>query len=96
MAFRMFDIDKNNKIDKHEMEKIIESIYDLVGEHNRHGDNAPRAKVKRIMNKLGRKKKLIFNQGWTAKLMVKFCFIFFEPFSCSKRVSNALDIIFIM
>ena len=30
MAFRMFDIDKNEKIDKKEMEKIIDAIYDLV------------------------------------------------------------------
>jgi Ca2+-binding EF-hand superfamily protein len=30
MAFRMFDIDKNQQIDKKEMEKIIDAIYDLV------------------------------------------------------------------
>jgi Ca2+-binding EF-hand superfamily protein len=53
MAFKMFDIDKNKKIDKKEMEKIIEAIYDLMGEENRKGENAPSARVKRIMLKLG-------------------------------------------
>jgi hypothetical protein len=53
MTFKMFNTDKNSKIDKNEMELIIESIYDLMGEVNRKGENAPNARVKRIMNKLG-------------------------------------------
>lgn len=52
MAFNMYDIDKNGCIDKKEMEKIIESIYDLLGEENRKGDNAPNNRVKKIMDKL--------------------------------------------
>ena len=31
MAFNMYDIDKNGKIDGKEMEKIIGAIYDLLG-----------------------------------------------------------------
>jgi Ca2+-binding EF-hand superfamily protein len=52
MAFNMYDIDKNGCIDKKEMEKIIESIYDLLGEENRKGDNAANSRVKKIMDKL--------------------------------------------
>ena len=48
----MYDIDKNGTIDKKEMEKIIASIYDLLGEENRRGDNAPNIRVKKIMEKL--------------------------------------------
>jgi hypothetical protein len=36
MAFNMYDIDKNGAIDKKEMIKIIEAIYDLLGEENRY------------------------------------------------------------
>ncbi len=34
------------------MEKIIVSIYDLLGEENRKGDNAPKERVAAIFNKL--------------------------------------------
>ena len=34
------------------MEKIIEAIYDLVGEEHRKGENSPSERVKKIMNKL--------------------------------------------
>lgn len=34
------------------MVKIIESIYDLLGEENRKGDKAPNERVKKIMQKL--------------------------------------------
>ena len=53
MAFRMFDIDKNNFIDKKEMEKLITIIYELTGESNRTGMNDPIIKVIEVMNKLG-------------------------------------------
>ena len=53
MAFNMYDIDKNGKVDKKEMEQIIVAIYDLLGEENRKGDNAPSERVKKIMLKLG-------------------------------------------
>jgi hypothetical protein len=35
------------------MEQIIVAIYDLLGEENRKGDNAPAERVKKIMLKLG-------------------------------------------
>ena len=53
MAFNMYDIDKNGKVDKNEMEQIILAIYDLLGEENRKGENSPAERVKRIMMKLG-------------------------------------------
>jgi Ca2+-binding EF-hand superfamily protein len=53
MAFRMFDIDKNNYIDKKEMEKLITIIYELTGETDRTGMNDPVIKVIQVMNKLG-------------------------------------------
>lgn len=53
MAFRMFDIDKNNVIDKKEMEKLILIIYDLTGEADRKGMNEPIIKVIQVMNQLG-------------------------------------------
>ena len=31
MAFKMYDLDKNGRVEKKEMEKIIEAIYDLLG-----------------------------------------------------------------
>jgi Ca2+-binding EF-hand superfamily protein len=52
MAFNMYDIDKNGKIDNKEMEKIIEAIYDLLGEENRKGENSPHKRVQKIMTKL--------------------------------------------
>jgi Ca2+-binding EF-hand superfamily protein len=52
MAFTMYDINKNGSIDRKEMEKIIEAIYDLLGEENRRGDNSPTERVKKIMSKL--------------------------------------------
>ena len=33
----MYDVDRNGKVDKKEMEKIIEAIYDLLGEEHRKG-----------------------------------------------------------
>jgi Ca2+-binding EF-hand superfamily protein len=53
MAFRMFDIDQNNYIDKKEMEKLITIIYELTGETDRTGMNDPVIKVIQVMNKLG-------------------------------------------
>lgn len=52
MAFNMYDIDGNGKIDKKEMVKIIEAIYDLLGEENRKGENSPPKRVAKIMLKL--------------------------------------------
>jgi Ca2+-binding EF-hand superfamily protein len=52
MAFKMYDMDKNGRVDKKEMEKIIEAIYDLLGEEHRKGENSPSERVKVIMQKL--------------------------------------------
>ncbi len=41
LAFKMFDLDKNGTVDRKEMEKIMEAIYDLLGEENRKGENSP-------------------------------------------------------
>jgi Ca2+-binding EF-hand superfamily protein len=52
MTINFLKIDKNGKIDHKEMEKIIEAIYDLLGEENRKGDNSPNKRVQKIMAKL--------------------------------------------
>lgn len=52
LAFKMYDIDHNGKIDKKEMEKIIVAIYDLLGEERRKGENDPKERVIAIFNKL--------------------------------------------
>lgn len=52
MAFKIYDMDRNGKIDKKEMEKIITAIYDLLGEDNRTGENSPSERVKLILKKL--------------------------------------------
>lgn len=54
LAFQMYDTNKNGKIDKKEMEKIILAIYDLLGETNRKGDNDPKQRVAAIFTKLDR------------------------------------------
>ncbi|CAF0716342.1 unnamed protein product, partial [Brachionus calyciflorus] len=54
LAFKMYDVDKNGKVDGKEMEKIIEAIYDLLGEEIRKGENSPSERVKTIMRKLDR------------------------------------------
>ena len=53
MAFNIYDIDKNGKIDRKEMEKIIEAIYELRGQANTQDENLPAAIVSKIMEKLG-------------------------------------------
>jgi Ca2+-binding EF-hand superfamily protein len=45
-------MDRNGKVDTKEMEKIIEAIYDLLGEEHRKGENSPSERVKVIMHKL--------------------------------------------
>jgi Ca2+-binding EF-hand superfamily protein len=52
LAFKMYDVDKNGTVDKREMQKIIEAIYDLLGEELKRGENSPAERVKMIMNKL--------------------------------------------
>ncbi|CAM2701580.1 unnamed protein product [Rotaria socialis] len=49
LAFDMYDMNKNGKIDKKEMTKVITAIYDLLGEEHRKGENSPENRVKIIM-----------------------------------------------
>lgn len=42
------------RIDKKEMEKMLVSIYDLMGETNRKGDNDPKARTEAIFRKMDR------------------------------------------
>jgi Ca2+-binding EF-hand superfamily protein len=62
MAFKMYDMDRNGRVDEKEMEKIIEAIYDLLGEEHRKGDNSPSERVKIIMKKLDKDK-----NGWLSE-----------------------------
>jgi len=50
-AFSMYDIDRNGFIDKKEMKKIMDAIFDLLGEDKR-GPNAPESKVDQIFAKM--------------------------------------------
>ncbi len=52
MAFNMYDVDKNGSVDKKEMQRIIEAIYDLLGEELHKGENSPSERVETIMSKL--------------------------------------------
>jgi Ca2+-binding EF-hand superfamily protein len=54
LGFKLYDTNNNGKIDKKEMVKLIEAIYDLNGETNRKGDNEPKNRVEAIFNKLDR------------------------------------------
>lgn len=42
------------------MLKLIEAIYDLMGEENRKGDNDPKERVTAIFNKLGKQNGFIY------------------------------------
>ncbi|CAF1339319.1 unnamed protein product [Rotaria magnacalcarata] len=50
-AFSMYDIDRNGYIEKKEMKKIMDAIYDLLGEEKR-GSNSPEMKVDQIFSKM--------------------------------------------
>ena len=43
------------------MQKLIDAIYDLMGEENRKGDNDPKERVTAIFNKLGKDLRIIFS-----------------------------------
>jgi len=47
----MYDIDRNGYIDKKEMKKIMDAIYDLLGEEKA-GPNSPNLKVDQIFSKM--------------------------------------------
>lgn len=52
LGFKLYDTNNNGSIDKKEMQKLIDAIYDLMGEENRKGDNDPKERVTAIFNKL--------------------------------------------
>lgn len=52
MGFKLYDTNGNGSIDRKEMHKLIEAIYDLTGEENRKGDNDPKQRVEAIFSKL--------------------------------------------
>ncbi|CAF3197067.1 unnamed protein product [Rotaria socialis] len=50
-AFSMYDIDRNGFIEKKEMKKIMEAIFDLLGEEKK-GTNTPQLKVDQIFTRM--------------------------------------------
>lgn len=50
-AFKMYDINNDDKLDIHEVEKIIEGIYDFTGQKERKGKSAPREVAKSLLRK---------------------------------------------
>lgn len=48
-AFRLYDLDKDNKISKKEMTQVLVALYDLSGITDRKKDKAPSKKVDEIM-----------------------------------------------
>jgi len=54
-AFRLYDLDKDNKISKKEMTQVLVALYDLSGITDRKKDKAPAKKVQEIMNLINTK-----------------------------------------
>ena len=55
IAFKIYDVDQNGSIDKYEMEKIIDALYELLDceyESDYRSGNASYERVKAIMSKL--------------------------------------------
>jgi Ca2+-binding EF-hand superfamily protein len=75
MGFKLYDTNGNGSIDKKEMHKLIEAIYDLTGEENRKGDNDPNQRVEAIFNKLD------LNQNGTIGTTSFFSLHFFNSIS---------------
>jgi Ca2+-binding EF-hand superfamily protein len=51
-AFKLYDLDRDNKITKSEMTKVLTALYDLSGIQDRKGENAPAKKVDKIINQI--------------------------------------------
>jgi neuronal calcium sensor 1 len=51
-AFKLYDLDKDDKISKKEMTQVLTALYDLSGITDRKGDKSPAKKVEDIMKKL--------------------------------------------
>lgn len=54
-AFKLYDLDRDNKITKSEMTKVLTALYDLSGIQDRKGENAPAKKVDNIINQINKK-----------------------------------------
>jgi Ca2+-binding EF-hand superfamily protein len=54
-AFRLYDLDKDNKITKKEMTRVLTALYDLSGITDRKKDKAPAKKVDEIMKLINTK-----------------------------------------
>lgn len=55
-AFKLYDLDRDNKITKSEMTKVLTALYDLSGIQDRKGENAPAKKVDKIINQINNQK----------------------------------------
>lgn len=53
-AFKIYDLDKNKVINKYEMEKVLDALYDLTGVPSveRKGDSSPKNKVNQMMEQM--------------------------------------------
>lgn len=52
MAFNLYDTSNNGRIEKKEMIKLLNAIYDLYGEKNRKGENDPKERTEAIFRKM--------------------------------------------
>ena len=53
LAFKIYDLDKNNVIDKHEMLKVLETLFDLTGiSEAERKEKSPKMIVELFMKKL--------------------------------------------
>jgi len=60
MAFDIYDQNKDGQINRKDMIKIIEAMYDLANEEERTGDKAPESRVDLIMKKLNKEGSGVF------------------------------------
>ncbi|CAF0748446.1 unnamed protein product [Didymodactylos carnosus] len=54
MAFDIYDQNKDGQINRKDMVKIIEAMYDLANEEDRRGEKAPEKRVELIMKRLNK------------------------------------------
>jgi len=87
LAFKIYDIDKNNVIDKHEMLKVLETLFDLTGiSEAERKEKSPKKIVELIMKKLDKNGDNViqikeFVDGCIADEMI--CSVLIDPmFNC--------------
>jgi Ca2+-binding EF-hand superfamily protein len=56
LAFKMYDIDRNGTIEKKEMIKLLNIIYDFKGINDRKGDNDPKKRTEAVFARVDRNK----------------------------------------